>query len=78
MCCQACAWQPARVHEPDPPPSPAHAAGINRTYLSKLEKGSYPGLEIIAKLATVTKVQAAELLATPTEPRSPALPTIVV
>jgi transcriptional regulator with XRE-family HTH domain len=52
---------------------------VNRTYLSKLDKGaSYPRLEIIAKLATVTKVQAAELLAIPTEPPSPALPTIVV
>jgi DNA-binding XRE family transcriptional regulator len=31
----------------------AHEAGINRSYMSKLEKGaSYPGLEIIAKLAT--------------------------
>ena len=30
----------------------AHTAGVNRTYLSKLEKAaSYPGLEIIAKLA---------------------------
>jgi transcriptional regulator with XRE-family HTH domain len=38
-------------------PSPSRrtdVAGVNRTYLSKLEKGaSYPGLEIIAKLATV-------------------------
>jgi transcriptional regulator with XRE-family HTH domain len=32
----------------------AYEAGINRSYMSKLEKGaSYPGLEIIAKLATV-------------------------
>ena len=32
----------------------AHRAGVNRTYMSKLEKGaSYPGLEIITKLATV-------------------------
>jgi DNA-binding XRE family transcriptional regulator len=30
----------------------AYEADVNRTYLSKLEKGvSYPGLEIIAKLA---------------------------
>jgi DNA-binding XRE family transcriptional regulator len=28
----------------------AHEAGVNRSYMSKLEKGaSYPGLEIIAK-----------------------------
>jgi DNA-binding XRE family transcriptional regulator len=32
---------------------PAHTAGINRTHLTKLEKGaSHPGLEIIARLAT--------------------------
>jgi len=32
--------------------------GVNRTYLSKLETGaSYPGLEIIAKLATVLEVE---------------------
>jgi transcriptional regulator with XRE-family HTH domain len=32
----------------------AYQAGVNGTYVSKLEKGaSYPGLEIIAKLATV-------------------------
>jgi transcriptional regulator with XRE-family HTH domain len=30
----------------------AYEADVNRTYVSKLEKGvSYPGLEIIAKLA---------------------------
>jgi transcriptional regulator with XRE-family HTH domain len=41
----------------------AFEAGINRSYMSKLEKGaSYPGLEIIAKLATVLEVEPAELL----------------
>jgi hypothetical protein len=36
--------------------------------MSKLEKGaSYPGLEIIAKLATVLEVEAAELLRAPPE-----------
>lgn len=45
----------------------AHQAGINRSYMSKLEKGaSYPGLEIIAKLATVLEIEPAELLRTPT------------
>ncbi|MGH7037383.1 MAG: helix-turn-helix domain-containing protein [Stellaceae bacterium] len=40
-----------------------YEAGINRTYLSKLEKGvSYPGLEIIAKLATALEVEPAEFL----------------
>jgi transcriptional regulator with XRE-family HTH domain len=44
----------------------AYEAGVNRTYLSKLEKGvSYPGLEIIAKLATVLEVEPAELLRVP-------------
>jgi hypothetical protein len=44
------------------PRSPAFP-GINRIYLSKLEKGaSYPGLEIIAKLATVLEVEAAGVL----------------
>jgi transcriptional regulator with XRE-family HTH domain len=46
----------------------AHQAEINRAYMSKLEKGaSYPGLEIIAKLATVLKVEPAELLRMPAE-----------
>ena len=41
----------------------AHEAGINRSYMSKLEKGAtYPGLEIIAKLTTVLEVEPAELL----------------
>jgi len=41
----------------------AHEAGINRSYMSRLEKGaSYPGLEIIAKLATVLEVEPTELI----------------
>ena len=41
----------------------AYEGRVNRTYLSKLEKGvSYPGLEIIAKLATVLGVEPAGLL----------------
>jgi transcriptional regulator with XRE-family HTH domain len=40
----------------------ARMASVNRTYLSKLEKGaSYPGLEIIAKLATVLDVEGQHL-----------------
>jgi len=36
---------------------------VNRTYLSKLERAAtYPGLEIIAKLATVLECDSAELL----------------
>ena len=41
----------------------AYEAGVNRSYLSKLEKGaSYAGLEIIGKLADVLGVEPAELL----------------
>jgi transcriptional regulator with XRE-family HTH domain len=44
----------------------AHDAEINRTYLSTLEKGaSYPGLEIIAKLATALNADPADLLKLP-------------
>lgn len=47
----------------------AFEAGINRSYMSKLEKGAtYPGLEIIAKLATVLEVEPAELLRVPSPP----------
>jgi transcriptional regulator with XRE-family HTH domain len=44
----------------------AYSAGVNRTYLSRLEKGvSYAGLEIIGKLADVLEVEATELLRLP-------------
>jgi transcriptional regulator with XRE-family HTH domain len=44
----------------------AYEADVNRTYLSKLEKGvSYVGLEIIGKLAKVLKVEPAEFLKLP-------------
>lgn len=44
----------------------AFEAGVNRSYMSKLEKGaSYPGLEIIGKLAAVLGVEPAELLKLP-------------
>ncbi len=44
----------------------AYEADVNRTYLSKLEKGvSYPGLEIIAKLADALGVEPAVLLMRP-------------
>ncbi len=44
----------------------AYEAGVNRIYVSKLEKGvSYPGLEIIGKLAAVLGVPPADLLAGP-------------
>jgi transcriptional regulator with XRE-family HTH domain len=42
---------------------PSTATTLNRSYMSKLEKGaSYPGLEIIAKLATVLEIEPAELI----------------
>ena len=41
----------------------AYEAGVNRTYLSKLEKGaSYVGLEIIGKLSAVLETEPAEFL----------------
>jgi transcriptional regulator with XRE-family HTH domain len=52
----------------------AHEAGINRSYMSKLEKGaSYPGLEIIAKLATVLEVEPADLIRLPARHPTPSL-----
>ena len=44
----------------------AYEADVNRTYVSKLEKGvSYPGLEIIAKLANALGVEQPVLLMRP-------------
>ena len=44
----------------------AYEAGVNRTYMSKLEQGgTFVGLEIIAKLAAVLDVEAAEFLRPP-------------
>lgn len=44
----------------------AYEAGVNRTYMSKIEKGgTFVGLEIIGKLAKVLDVEAAELLKSP-------------
>lgn len=44
----------------------AHEAEVDRSYMSKLEKGaSYAGLEIVSKLARVLKVEPAELLRLP-------------
>jgi transcriptional regulator with XRE-family HTH domain len=45
----------------------AYEAGVNRTYMSKLEKGgSFVGLEVMVKLASVLKVEPAEFLKVPT------------
>ena len=44
----------------------AYEADVNRTYISKLEKGStYVGLEIIGKLSAVLGVEPADLLRKP-------------
>jgi transcriptional regulator with XRE-family HTH domain len=44
----------------------ADAAGINRTYMSKVETSrTYAGLEIIARLAKSLDVEAHELLSRP-------------
>ncbi len=49
----------------------AYEADVNRSYMSELEKGaSYPGLEIIGKLAAVLDVEAAELLKLPAKRKS--------
>jgi transcriptional regulator with XRE-family HTH domain len=49
----------------------AHEAGVNRTYMSKIEKGgTWVGLEIIAKLASVLEVEPAELLRLPPRRRT--------
>jgi len=44
----------------------AYEAGVNRSYMSTLERGgSYPGLEIIGKLVAVLEVEPADLLKLP-------------
>ena len=44
----------------------AYEAGVNRTYVSKLERGAtFVGLEIIGKLANVLEVEPADLLQRP-------------
>jgi transcriptional regulator with XRE-family HTH domain len=44
----------------------AYEADVNRSYMSKLEKGgSYFGLEIIDELAAVLEIEPAELLKLP-------------
>ncbi len=44
----------------------AHEAGVNRTYMSKIERGgTWVGLEIIDKLASALEVEPAEFLRRP-------------
>jgi transcriptional regulator with XRE-family HTH domain len=48
----------------------AYEADVNRTYISKLEKGvSYAGLEVIGKLAVVLEIEPARLLELPVPTR---------
>jgi transcriptional regulator with XRE-family HTH domain len=51
----------------------AHEAGVNRTYMSKLEKGgSFVGLELMVKLAKALEVEPADFLKVPArKPRRP-------
>jgi transcriptional regulator with XRE-family HTH domain len=44
----------------------AYEAGVNRTYMSKLETGgSFVGLEVMVKLADVLQVEPADFLRVP-------------
>ncbi|MHC1946098.1 helix-turn-helix transcriptional regulator [Bradyrhizobium sp. UFLA06-06] len=46
----------------------AYEADVNRTYISKLEKGStWVGLEILVKLSTVLQAEPADFLQRPTK-----------
>ena len=47
----------------------AYEAGIDRTYISALERGVYSAtIDMVAKLASVLDVEAAELLQRPSRP----------
>jgi transcriptional regulator with XRE-family HTH domain len=47
----------------------AYEAGIDRTYISALERGVYSAtIDMVAKLAAVLGVEAAELLQRPSRP----------
>jgi transcriptional regulator with XRE-family HTH domain len=49
----------------------AYEAGISRSYLSQLEKGSfYASLKILGKLADVLKIEPAEFLRRPKKGRN--------
>ena len=48
----------------------AYEAGVSRSYLSQLEKGSfYASLKVIGRLAEALEVEPAELLRMPTQQR---------
>jgi len=47
----------------------AYEAGIDRTYISALERGVYSAtIDMVAKIASVLDVEAAELLQRPSRP----------
>ncbi|HLY54532.1 MAG TPA: helix-turn-helix transcriptional regulator [Stellaceae bacterium] len=47
----------------------AYTAGVSRSYLSQIEKGSYyVSLKVIGRLADVLQVEAADLLKRPIPP----------
>jgi transcriptional regulator with XRE-family HTH domain len=49
----------------------AHDAGVDRAYLSRVERAvTYVGLEIIEKLATILEVDPAEFFRRPVQPGS--------
>jgi transcriptional regulator with XRE-family HTH domain len=49
----------------------AYDAGVSRSYLSQLEKGTfYASLKIVGRLAKALQIEPAELLKTPPRPRS--------
>ena len=48
----------------------AYEAGVSRSYLSQLEKGSfYASLKVIGRLAVALEVEPAELLRMPSQQR---------
>jgi transcriptional regulator with XRE-family HTH domain len=48
----------------------AYYAGVSRSYLSQLEKGSfYASLKVIGRLAEALEVEPAELLSMPSQQR---------
>ena len=63
-------WQESQSR-PEPARGLAYEADVNRSYMSTLERGAtYPGLEIIGKLAGVLGVEPAELLRLPAKRRA--------
>ena len=66
----SCAENPPPL--PPPPPPQFHVLPLNEQ-LEGLWSASYPGLEIIAKLATVLEVEPAELIRLPSRQPPPSV-----